>query len=122
MPLPLNLQRQLARFKRLPEKDDVWEGEVRPLPAWIDRPDGVPYRATGAVWASTIERLANLGMADIGSGKDEDLALSALLEMGTSAKLARYRPRGLRVRDEQLAARLRDTLAGLEIEIDVVPE
>jgi hypothetical protein len=118
-----DLQRQLARFKRVPQIEDVWEGAVLPLPTWIE-PDGCePYRPTGAVWVSTTGRAANFVMAEADTAAgDEDLALSALAEMGTSAKRAGFRPRTLRVRNERLAGRLRTALDDASIRIEVAPD
>jgi uncharacterized protein DUF6930/tetratricopeptide repeat protein len=120
MPPSFDLQRQLSRFKRLPESQDVWEGAIVALPAWVDTPGGDPHRPQAAVWASTSRQLAHLKMLDAAS--EDAVALSALAEMGTSAKLAGYRPRALRMRDARLAGMLRDALAGLGIPIDVVVE
>jgi hypothetical protein len=50
----------------------------------------------------------------------DDVALAALAEMGTSKKLAGYRPRAVRVHDARLAGRLRDALTDLAIPVDVV--
>ena len=117
---PLDIQRQLSRFKRLPEVQDVWEGAIIALPTWVDTPGGDPCRPQAAVWASTSRQLAHLKMLHASSA--EDAALAALAEMGTSAKLAGFRPRALRVQDAGLAGLLRDALADLAIPIDVVDE
>jgi tetratricopeptide (TPR) repeat protein len=120
MPAPPDIQRQLSRFKRLPEVQDVWEGAIVALPTWVDTPGGDPYRPQAAVWASTTRQLAHLKMLDAVS--KEEVALAALAEMGTSAKLAGYRPRAVRVHDARLAGMLRDALTDLAIPIDVVDE
>ena len=121
MTLTLDLQRRIARFKRLAQWEDVWEGAVVAMPAWVDTPEGTPVRPRSAVWVSTTRRLANIGDIDIGSvTTPEDAALAALLDMGTSSKLAGYRPRGLRVRDAQLAAALREALGEIDIAIEIV--
>jgi tetratricopeptide (TPR) repeat protein len=120
MPPSFDIQRQLSRFKRLPEVQDVWEGAIIALPTWVDTPGGDPYRPRAAVWASTSRQLAHLKM--LAAASEDEVALSALAEMGTSAKLAGYRPRALRLRDARLAGMLRDPLASLAIAIDVVDE
>src|SRR5258708_11761476 len=120
MPPPLDIQRQVSRFKRLPEVQDVWEGAIIALPTWVDTPGGDPCRPQAAVWASTSRQLAHLKMLHASSV--EDAALAALAEMGTSAKLAGFQPRALRVQDAGLAGLLRDALADLAIPIDVVDE
>ena len=116
----MDLQRQLSRFKRLPESQDVWEGAIVALPTWVDTPGGDPYRPHAAVWTSTSRQLANLKMLDEAAAAADEVALAAFAEMGTSAKLAGYRPRAVRVKDPRLADMLRDTLAALAIPIDVV--
>jgi tetratricopeptide (TPR) repeat protein len=121
MPPPLDIQRQLSRFKRLPESQDVWEGAMVALPTWVDTPDGDPYRPQAAVWASTSRPLANLKLLDPAhAAAADDVVLAAFAEMGTSAKLAGYRPRAVRVRDARLADMLHDALAELAIPVDVV--
>ena len=117
---PSDVQRQLSRFKRLAETEDVWEGALVALPAWIETPHGDPERARGAVWASTRRQLAHVKMFAAGSG--DDVLLSALAEMGTSAKLAGYRPRAVRVSDTRLAGLLRDELADLGIAVDLADD
>jgi tetratricopeptide (TPR) repeat protein len=119
MATALDVQRQLSRFKRLPEAQDVWEGAIVALPAWVDSPGGDPFRPQAAVWASTSRQLAHLKMLDPGVPSADAAALTALAEMGTSAKLAGYRPRALRVRDARLADALREPLADLAIPIEV---
>jgi tetratricopeptide (TPR) repeat protein len=115
----LDLQRQLSRFKRLPESQDVWEGAIAAMPTWVDTPGGDPYRPQAVVWASTSRPVANLKLLNEAAAADA-VALAAFVEMGTSAKLTGYRPRAVRVRDARFAEMLRDTLAALAIPIDVV--
>jgi tetratricopeptide (TPR) repeat protein len=121
MPLTLNLQRQLTRFQRMPQVDDVWEGAIVLMPMWIEGKAGAdPHRPAGALWVSTARRVINLEMFE-GDG-DEAAMLSALFEMGTSMKFAGYRPRALRVQDERLAASLEAALDGLDITVEVAPD
>jgi len=117
MPPPI-LERQLSRFTRLPESQDVWEGAIVALPTWVDAPDGPPYRPRAVVWASTSRQLVNLKMVD--AAAEDEVALAAFAEMGTSAKLAGYRPRAVRVQDERFADMLREPLDSLAISIAVV--
>lgn len=119
MPLPPDLQRQLSRFKRLPESQDIWEGAIVALPTWVDTPGGNPYRPRAAVWASTTRQLAHVKM--LGETTEDEAALTALAEMGSSSKLAGYRPRALRI-DAHLADTLRDSLGDLGLPFDVVDE
>src|SRR5574338_537099 len=117
-----DLQRHLARFKRLPQVDDVWEGAALALPTWVEPPGRDPYRPAGVVWVSTTRRIANLAMADPDAGTNDDLALSTLAEMGTSSKRAGYRPRALRVRDERLAASLETALADASVSTEIASD
>jgi tetratricopeptide (TPR) repeat protein len=119
MPLPADLQRQLSRFKRLPESQDIWEGAIVALPIWVDTPGGDPYRPRAAVWASTTRQLAHLKM--LGEATEEETALLALAEMGNSSKLAGYRPRALRV-DAHLADTLRESVGDLGLAVEVGDE
>lgn len=121
MPTPLGLQRQLSRFKRLPQVDDVWEGAIAPMPMWVDgEPGSDPYRPKATVWVSTVRHLAHFKMPDEQGTVDDAVALAALVEMGTSATLAGYRPRALRVRDERLAASLARALEALDTAVEIV--
>ena len=124
MPLSLDLQRRLSRFRRLPQTNDVWEGAIAALPMWVDGgPEGEPYRPQAALWASTTRQLAHVtDLKGPGDPVGIEDALSALFEMGTSAKLANARPRALRVRDAQLADALREALEGEDILIEVADE
>jgi tetratricopeptide (TPR) repeat protein len=119
MPRSPELQRQLSRFKRLPESQDIWEGAIVALPTWVDTPGGDPYRPRAAVWASTIRQLAHVKM--LGETAEDEAALAALAEMGSSSKLAGYRPRALRI-DAHLAATLRESLGDLALPFDVIDE
>ena len=120
MPLSLELQRQLARFNRLPEAQDVWEGAIVALPTWVDTPGGEPMRPLAAVWASTSRQLVHMKI--LKSASADESAVSALTEMGTSAKLAGYRPRAIRVDDPHLADVLRAALADAPIPVEIVNE
>lgn len=121
--MDLDLQRQLSRFKRLPQRDDTWEGAIVAMPAWVDGKDGAdPYRPEGAVWVSTSVQVVHATRLGEPGTVNEAAAVAAVLEMGTSGKLAGFRPRRLRVRDESLATVLRRTIEGLDIEVEVTPE
>ena len=123
MPMSLELQRQLSRFKRLPQVDDVWEGASVLMPMWVDgEPGRDPFRPSGIVWVSTARRLAHFKMPDEQGPRDDSVTLAALVEMGTSAKLAGYRPRALRVRDQRLAASVARALDALDTAVEVVPD
>jgi tetratricopeptide (TPR) repeat protein len=119
MPLSPELQRQLSRFKRLPESQDIWEGAIVALPTWVDTPGGDPYRPRAAVWASTTRQLAHLKM--LGETAEVEAALAALAEMGSSSKLAGYRPRAVHV-DAHLADMLRESLGDLGLAFNVADE
>src|SRR5690606_3080748 len=79
MALTPDLERQLARFKRLPQVEDIWEGGVVRLPAWIDDdPRLEPRRPTAALWISLSSRAAHVKGS---AGADEvETALAALFE------------------------------------------
>jgi tetratricopeptide (TPR) repeat protein len=121
MPNLPELERQLSRFKRLPQLDDVWEGAIAQMPMWVDgEPGKDPYRPQAPVWVSTGRQLAHFKLTDAQGRVDDAVALATLAEMGTSAKLAGYRPRALRVRDERLASSLAEALQPLDTAVEVV--
>jgi tetratricopeptide (TPR) repeat protein len=115
MPQTFEIHRHISRFKRAAQLDDIWEGAIESMPSWVEGgPDGDPYRPLAAVWVSTTRRLAHLKFLDqdgSGEASAEAASLAALAEMATSAKLAEFRPRALRVRD---------ALDGTGTSIDVV--
>jgi tetratricopeptide (TPR) repeat protein len=59
-------------------------------------------------------------MAREGRGADDDLVLAVLIELGTSAKLAGFRPRTVQVRDSRLGASLERALEGAGVRVEVV--
>ena len=78
---------RMERFKRLPlHPNDTWQGGVFAMPAWIEDPDGKPYRPQMAVWVST-ERGVVSKPCHMQPGDDPlRAALDALLEFGLSGE------------------------------------
>ena len=126
MPRTFEIQRHISRFSRAAQIDDVWEGAIEPVPSWVDEgPDGNPYRPLAAFWVSTTRRFAHFKFLDedgTTQASREAASLAALDEMANSPKLAQYRPAALRVRDETLAATLRDAVAGTGTTVEVVKD
>jgi len=89
---------------------EVWQGSLRPLPAWIsnqDDPAGAPYRPLGAFWVSLRTGLIHIETAAPDTPR-ADLALSSLLAFGLKwAKELDGRPS----RVELIDSELRDALA-----------
>ena len=121
MPLTLDIERQLTRFKRLPQADEIWEGGIVRLPAWIDDdPDGEPRRPTAGMWISLASRAVHAKRC---AGADEiETALTALCEMGLSEERAGHRPTAIRTRGREMAAAPADALAGTGTVVDIEPD
>jgi tetratricopeptide (TPR) repeat protein len=123
VPTELNLRRQISRLKQAPQRDDTWEGAIVSLPLWVDgEPGADPYRPRAAICVSTRVQLGHFSMPEDQSAVDETTLATVLVEMARSAKLAGYRPRRLRVRDEQLAAALARPLEGLDTIVELASE
>jgi hypothetical protein len=82
VPVPL----AFGRFKQLPQRtNEVWQGGLVRLPAWIDHPtdpEGEPYRPVAALWVSLRTGLVHLALPPEGTVASAELALAALLEFG----------------------------------------
>jgi hypothetical protein len=122
MTLSLDLQRQLARFTRLPQRDDIWEGAIVPLPTWVEGEGGDPFRPMAAVWVSATVRVGHSKMPKDQSSVDESAAIAALIETGSAAKPAAYRPARIHVRDEWLASTLTRALDGASTGVELMSE
>jgi hypothetical protein len=123
VPTELDLHRQISRLKRAPQRDDTWEGAIVSLPLWVDgEPGADPYRPRAAICVSTKVQLGHFSMPNDQAAVDETTLATVLVEMARSAKLAGYRPRRLRVRDEQLAAALARPLEGLDTIVELAGE
>jgi tetratricopeptide (TPR) repeat protein len=123
VPTELDLHRQISRLKRAPQRDDTWEGAIVSLPLWVDgEPGADPYRPRAAICVSTKVQLGHFSMPKDQAAVDETTLATVLVEMARSAKLAGYRPRRLRVRDEQLAAALARPLEGLDTIVELAGE
>jgi tetratricopeptide (TPR) repeat protein len=110
----------LARFLRLARRSaDTWQGGVVRMPAWVDGPDGTPYRPRGAVWVSLETGLANVRLAEPGAAEGP-LALDALLELGL--KFAQTRPAAIQVADQGLGREIAHALADPELSVTVGPD
>jgi tetratricopeptide (TPR) repeat protein len=121
-PLPI----ALGRFKQLPQRsNEVWQGGLVKLPAWVDNPDDPdcpPYRPMAALWVSLRTGLLHLALADKGTVPTPDLAVKALIEFGLKeSKRLDGRPAVIEVR-EPLAKALSDTLSALNTSIRVTDD
>src|SRR6266849_1101623 len=109
----------LARFMRLPRRSaDTWQGGIVRMPAWVDGPDGTPYRPWGGVWLSLETGLVNVKLAE-SNGGDGALALDALLELGF--KFAETRPAAIQVADKTLGEQIVRALGDTELDVTVDP-
>jgi tetratricopeptide (TPR) repeat protein len=123
MGTPLDFNRALSRFKRLPRLDDVWQASIISLPTWVeDEPGRDPYRPVVAVCLSTTRPMAELTML----GKvdpDESSAAAAILntvsQLGASPRKAGYRPTVLQVRDPRMVPALDAALDGTDTTVEV---
>ena len=126
MPPTPDTRRDIARFKRAAQTDDVWEGTIEAIPSWVDKgPNGEPYRPLAAIWVSTTRRLGHMKFLDQDGTVEASgaaVSLTVLADMATSPKLAEYRPRALHVRDAALAAALREALDGTGTGVEVVDD
>jgi tetratricopeptide (TPR) repeat protein len=122
-PLPI----ALGRFKQLPQRsNEVWQGGLVKLPAWIDNPDnpdGPPYRPTGALWVSLRTGLLHMALPDKGAVATPEFAVRALIEFGLKeSKGLNGRPSVIEVRESQLEGALSDTLSALSTSVRVTEE
>jgi len=119
----------LGRFKQLPQRTaEVWQGTLRPLPAWIenqDDPEGPPYRPLGAFWVSLRTVLIHIETAAPDTPR-VDLALSSFLAFGLKmAKRLEGRPLRVEVTDPELRDALAPHLAALNTSVvltDALPQ
>ena len=123
IPVPL----AFGRFKHLPQRtNEVWQGGLVRLPAWIDHPtdpDGEPYRPVGALWVSLRTGLVHLALPPEGSSASPEFAFSALLEFGLKwAKGLEGRPGRIEVRDAALRDALAIALANLSTPVVIVDD
>src|SRR5437899_5878150 len=123
MPLPI----ALGRFKQLPQRsNEVWQGALVKLPAWIDNPgepDGPPYRATGALWISLRTGLLHMALPDEGMAATPELALKALIEFGLKeSRGLNGRPSVIEIRDLRLNQTLCETMSALKTSVRLVEE
>jgi len=108
---------QVERLKRLPRRgNEVWQGGLVRMPAWVTGEGPEPYRPIMPVWISLVTDLAGTGRQ---MHRREEAtfqsALDALVDFATDETLAGYRPGKLEVNDPALA----EHLAGLLAEADV---
>ena len=106
------------RFKRLPRRtDEVWQGGLVRVRAWLEEPDGTARRPWGAVWVSLATGLVNVQLETAGVAPDWTLALRSLTDLGF--KFAGCRPARLEVADEALGGQLAAELADPELALTV---
>jgi tetratricopeptide (TPR) repeat protein len=122
-PLPI----ALGRFKQLPQRsNEVWQGGLVKLPAWIDNPHdpgGPPYRPTGALWVSLRTGLLHMALPDAGEAATPELALKALIEFGLrESRGLNGRPSVIEVRDPQMRDALSGPLSALNTTVALVEE
>jgi tetratricopeptide (TPR) repeat protein len=123
VPVPL----AVGRFKHLPQRtNEVWQGGLVRLPAWIDDPadpEGEPYRPIGALWVSLRTGLVHLALPPEGSSASPEFAVTALLEFGFKwAKELDGRPGRIEVRDAALRDALAIALANLSTPVTIVDD
>lgn len=119
MALTPDLERQLARFKRLPQVEDIWEGGVVRLPIWEDG-DATrdPQRPSAAMWFSAATR--GVHMKPLAEAGELETAIAALCEVGVAPDHTGYRPTTIRARGSELADALTSALAGTGTEVVTV--
>ncbi len=114
-PIPLLI---VDRFKRLPRRsDEVWQGGLVRVRAWLEEPDGTARRPWAAMWVSLATGLVNVRLETAGVAPDWTLALHSLTDLGF--KFAGCRPARLEVADEILGAELSAALADPELAVTV---
>jgi tetratricopeptide (TPR) repeat protein len=100
---PLEFNKTLSRFKRLPLIDDVWQAAVVTLPTWVEGgAGGDPHRPSVALAVSTTRPAAHVAevKAQAPNGQAAAAALLvAVAELGNDTRAAGYRPRVVQVRD-----------------------
>jgi tetratricopeptide (TPR) repeat protein len=117
----------LGRFKQLPQRsNEVWQGGLVRLPAWIDNKDdplGPPYRPTGALWVSLRSGLVHMALPTEDVPAVPELAVKALLDFGLKhSNTLNGRPSTIEVRDPLLKQALDETLSGLSTSVVSVEE
>ncbi|HUE85169.1 MAG TPA: hypothetical protein VMO26_03755 [Vicinamibacterales bacterium] len=127
MALTVALPLALGRFKQLPQRtDEIWQGGLVRLPAWIDDPAdpaAEPYRPIGALWVSLRTGFIHLALPPEGRTAPPEFALTALLEFGLKyAKRLEGRPALVEVPDPVLRDALADPLARMSTHVAVVDD
>jgi len=106
-------------LKGLPQRrEDVWQGGLVRLPAWVSETAGEPpWRPYAGLWISLRTRLLGLGDPSRLRGNRYGLALDVLAEFAEST--AGYRPSAVEVSDPVLGERLGRVLtpAGIEVRL-----
>lgn len=115
---------QIERLKRLPQRgDEVWQGGLVRMPAWVTDEGPEPFRPILPVWVSLQTRLAGMGRQ---MSRREDAtfqaAVDALLDFATDEALAGCRPGKLEVNDPALAEHLGGLLAEADIRVEHRPK
>jgi len=111
---------QIERLKRLPRRtDEVWQGGLVRMPAWVTEEGPEPYRPVLPVWASLGTGLAGTGR-QVHRREDATFqtALGALVDFAADETLAGYRPGKLEVNDPALAEHLAGLLAEADIRVE----
>jgi len=111
---------QIERLKRLPQRgDEVWQGGLVRMPAWVTDEGPEPYRPILPVWVSLQTGLAGTGRQM--HRREEatfQTALDALVDVVTDETLAGCRPGKLEVNDPALAEHLAGLLAEADIRVE----
>ena len=111
----------IERFKRLPQHpSDVWQGGVFAMPAWVEGPDGKPFRPKMAIWVSTAVGVASEPRPIEPDDDPQAAAVDSLLDFAlTNDEVGR--PSAVAVNDPQLADYLADCLSGTGVRFECVP-
>ena len=109
---------QVERLRQLPQRtNDVWQGGLTRMPAWIQGEDDEVCRPWLTGWISLKTRRLYTGKPGPREEKDIEKALSALVDFACDVELAGYRPGRVEVKDPILAEELRRLLAEVEVEV-----
>lgn len=107
----------LSRFPA--RSEEIWQGKIVRLPAWLPDDDGRPVRACIGMWAETRSGYVHAG----DPGRTIDLTCDRLSEpfLELVARVG-HRPGRLQVLDKEVAAGLRERLTGAGIEVEVAAD
>ncbi len=110
----------IKQFKALPQRrDEVWQGGLVRMPAWITEEGPEPYQPLIAIWVAVRADLVHAPDVLRPDEADPAAAVEAMIEFALHSGYGGYRPGRVEVADAELAERL-GFLGEVGVEVRVV--